>query len=203
MSAQGGLPQDFGPDWLIAEMPPGDGTRLAEIRRLTADLQAMIELGRLLYDIGPGLASAVAEMCSGLGFDTVVLPETDGTGVAVQVDTWNRLLLQVATDDHAVERKSPEIARVFQLLHQVANEHDRVVFVTNTDRLIAPGSRRDALTPDAHEFLKRMGASHVTAATLFSIWKLSLESTDRARDQFQRLHKHPGGTFDLSLAARV
>jgi hypothetical protein len=194
---------DLGPDWMVTEMPPGYGTRLAEIQRLTAELHLMTRFGRLLYEVGPRLGEAIAAMFSGLGFAREVLAESGGTALVVRVDNWNRLLLHVSGDDQVIQRKSPEIARVFQLLHEVADDHDRVVFVTNSEPGVRPADRHEAVTPEAQEFLNRLGASHVTAATLFALWKLSLEETERAREQVQKLHRHTGGTFELPPSARL
>ncbi len=57
-----------------------------------------------------------------------------------------------------------------------------------------------SITPDTAAFLARMGAGHVTAPTLFSLWKLSLQEPDRARAQLERLHAQDGGTFQLPAA---
>lgn len=203
MSTPAPLTIDLGPDWMATEMPPGYGTRLAEIQRLTADLHAMTRFGRLLYAVGPQLTDAVRDMFGALGFETDVLGDPAEAAIAVRVDNWSRLLLHVAGDGQVIERKSPEIGHVFQLVQQIAEGHDHVAFVTNSEPAVRPADRHDALTPEAHELLNRMGASHVPAATLFAIWKLSLEERERARELVQRLHKHGGGTFELPPSARL
>jgi hypothetical protein len=194
---------DLGPEWMAAEMPPGYATRLAEIQRLTADLHTMTRFARLLYAVGPPLAESVRDMFAALGFDADLLGGSPQAAVAVRVDNWSRLLVHVASDDQVIPRKSPEIAEVFKLLHEVADGHDHVAFVTNGEPSVRPADRQDPLTPDAQEFLARMGVSHAPASTLFAIWKLSLEERERAREQVQRLHKHGGGTFELPASARL
>jgi hypothetical protein len=203
MTVPAPLTIDLGPEWMVGEMPPGYGTRLAEIQRLTAELHGMSRLGRLLYEVGPRLGDAVGDMFAGLGFATEVLAESGGTALAVRVDNWNRLLLHVSSDDQPIQRKSPEIARVFQLLHEIAEDHDRVALVTNSEPAVRPADRRDPLTHEARDFLNRLSATHVTATTLFGVWKLSLEDTERAREQVQKLQRHPGGTFELPASARL
>lgn len=203
MTAPAPLTLDLGPDWMAAEMPPGYGNRLAEIQRLTADLHAMTRFGRLLSAVGPPLAEAVRDLFTGLGFDAGILDGSNGTALAVRLDAWSRLLLQISSVEEVIERRNTEIARVFQLLHEIADDHDRVVFVTNGDPGLRPAERRDALAADAREFLTRMGASHLPASTLFALWKLSLDEPERAREELQRLHRHAGGTFELPPSVRL
>jgi hypothetical protein len=183
----------FGPDWVVAEMPPGYRNRVAEIQRLTADLQDMSRFGRLLCEVGAPLCEALRDLFTSLKFEAELIPG----GVAVKLDGRSRLLFHVSGDEQVVQKKSPEIAQVFQILHELADEHDRVVFVTNSEPARRPAERGAALAPDALAFLSRMGAGHVTAPTLFTLWKLSLQEPDRAREQVQRLHDHDGGTFQL------
>lgn len=191
---------DFGPDWVTAEMPPGYANRVAEIRRLAADLEDMSRFGRLLSETGAPLARIVREVFTSLGFESEV--NTDATtDVAVKLDTWKRLLIHVSADGEVVQKKGAEISRVFQVLHEHADEHDRVVFVTNVDPARRPADRGEALTAEAQAFLGRMGVSHVTAPTLFALWKLSLQEPGRARQEAQRLHAYEGGTFHLSPGA--
>ena len=79
---------------------------------------------------------------------------------------------------------------------------DRVVLVTNADPSRPLEERAAALTPDALAFLTRMGAGHVTASTLFALWKQLLGDPARARAQVERLYSSPPGTFELSAAPR-
>jgi hypothetical protein len=196
-------PLGFGPDWVVAEMPPGYRNRVAEIQRLTADLQEMSRFGHLLCEVGAPLAESVRDLFMSLRFEAELIPGPVCTGVVVRLDGSSRLLLHVSGDEQVVQKKSPEIGHVFQMLHELADEHDHVVFVTNSEPSKPPAGRGEALAPDALAFISRMGASHVAAPTLFTLWKLSLQEPDRARGQVQRLHDHDGGTFQLPPSVLV
>jgi len=186
-------------DWVVDEMPPGYQNRLAEIRRLTADLEEMGRFSSLLCDVGVALRDVVRELFVSLKFDVEPLP----VALAVRLEGRRRLLLHVSEDELMVQKKSGEIAQLFQILHELAEEDDRVVFVTNTEPATRPAERGEAVAPDALAFLQRMGVIHVPAATLFVLWKLSLQEPERAREQVMRLFGHAGGTFTVSQAALV
>ena len=47
---------NLGPEWMSAEMPSGYHNRVAEIIRLTTDLEKLGRYGRLLTDTGSPLA---------------------------------------------------------------------------------------------------------------------------------------------------
>jgi hypothetical protein len=194
---------DLGPEWIVAEMPPGYHNRLAEIQRLTTDLQDIIRFGGLLSAVGPRLTEVVRDMFVSLKFETEMLPGPAGTGVSVRVEGRGQLLLHMAEDGQVIQKKSPEIAHVFQLLHEVAEDHDRVIFVTNSEPARRPADRGESLTPDALSFLTRMGVIHIAATTLFTLWKLSLQEPERARDQVRRLPEQTGGTFELPSTVLV
>jgi hypothetical protein len=190
-----------GPDWVVAEMPPGYQNRLVEIQRLAADLQDMGRFARLLCAVGPPLGEAVRDVFTALKFDTELVPANSTSNVTVRLDGNRRLLLIPSATTEAVQKKSPEVAQVFQMLQDVAEEPDRVVLVTNVDPDTRPADRPAAVTPDALAFLVRMGARHVAGSTLFNLWKLSHEGLDRAREQVERLHAHDAGTFELPASA--
>lgn len=200
MAAPGAPASSLGPDWVVAEMPPGYQTRVAEIQRLTAELESMTRFTRLLWTSGSLLAASIRDVFASLRMEADTLHDTDGRGLVVRLEGRGRLLFHVSADEQIVHKKSPEIARVFQMLHEVAEELDRVVFVTNAESGKRPADRGPALADDALAFLTRMGASHVTGPTLFALWKLSQQDSARAREQVQRLHAHGGGTFDLPAA---
>ena len=188
---------DLGPDWVVAEMPPGYRNRVAEIQRLMSDLEEMGRFTRLLCDTGPRLAGAVRDLFATLKYDVEPLPLDSGSGVLVRLDGGNRLMVIVAAGASQVQKKSPEVGLVFHVMQEMAEEFDRVVILTNTVSDRPPQERGEALSPDAAAFLKRMGAVHVTGPTCFALWKLSLQEPGRAREQVQRLHAHEGGTFAL------
>jgi hypothetical protein len=185
-----------GPDWVVAEMPAGYQTRLSEIQRLMADLQEMGRFARLLWDVGPSLGDAARDAFTALRFDAQV-QNTSPSGVVVRLEGKRRLFLIPSATTEAIQKRGPELTRVFGTLQEVAEESDRVVLLSNVSPEQRPAERPAAVTPDALAFLVRMGASHLTGATLFTLWKLSLHEMERARAQVERLHAHEGGTFEL------
>jgi len=193
----------FGPDWVTAEMPPGYRNRVAEIQRLTADLQAMGRYGRLLYAVGAPLGEAVRDLFVSLKLDAELAAGPGCSDVVVRLDGGRRLLMHVAAEGHRLQRKDPEIAHAFQLLHEVATDHDRVVLVANSEPDTPPAERGEAVTAEALSFLTRMGATLVTAPTLFELWKVSQQEPGRAREVAERLHAHAGGSFELPAVLRV
>ena len=190
-----------GPSWVVAEMPPGYQNRVMEIQRLTVDLQEMGQFGRLLYEVGAELGEVVRAVFAALKFETDVVAGPVSSGVAVRLDAQRRLLLHPSGATEAIQKKGPEVAHVFQMMHEAAEDADRVVLITNTEPAKRPADRAAAITPEALAFLVRMGASHLAASTLFALWKLSLVDPVRARAQVERLYAHAAGTFDLPVAA--
>jgi hypothetical protein len=189
-----------GPDWVVGEMPAGYQNRVSEIHRLIADLHEMGRFARLLYEVGPALAEAVRDALAALRFDTELLQAPSAAGVLASLDRKRRLLLIASGATAAIEKRNPDVAAVFHVLQDVVEDSDRVALVTNVDAERRPADRSAQIAPDAHGFLTRMGASHVTGPTLFSLWKLSLEDMERARAQVERLHADTAGTFELPVS---
>jgi hypothetical protein len=187
-----------GPDWVIPEMPPGYQNRVAEIQRLTADLESMGRFGRLLWEVGPGLSEVVLDLLLTLKFEAAALGGPVPSAIGVRLDARRRLVLQVSASEEPVQKKSPDLTHVFQLLQEFGEDGDRVVLVTNSDPSTRPADRAASITPEALAFLSRMGAGHLTAPSLFAIWKLALQEPERARAQVERLHAQDGGTFQVS-----
>jgi hypothetical protein len=188
---------ELGPDWLAAEMPPGYNTRLLEIQRLSAELKMMGQFGRLLWTVGDELADAVREAFVALKFDVASAPAMPTSSVTVNLDSRRRLLLHISSSDAAIEKKSPDLAHLFRMLHELANDDDRIVLVANTDPATPPAHRRDAVDTEAMKLLRRLGANLLLAPTLFAVWTLSLQDRDRARASIERLHAQDGGIFEL------
>lgn len=188
---------ELGPDWLAAEMPPGYDTRLLEIQRLSEELRAMGQFGRLLWTVGDELSAAVREAFVALKFEAVSTPGTPPSSVTVTLDGHRRLLLYVSSSMGPIQKKGPDLAHMFQMLHEVAGDHDRIVLVANSDPATRPADRRDPIEPDAMKLLHRLGANVLLAPTLFSLWTLSLQDRDRARAWVERLHAQDGGPFEL------
>jgi hypothetical protein len=185
------------PDWLVSQMPPGYQTRFAEIQRLSEEIQGMDRVGRLLWDTGPALREAIRLVFIALKFE--VEPAVAPAGrITVKLDTKRRLLLHLSQTDRTIEKKDDDVKQVFQMLHEVAGEGDRVVLVSNANRTIAPTSRPPAITPEALAFISRMGANFTTTATLFAVWNLSMQDPNRGRTQVERLHSQDGGIFAVT-----
>jgi hypothetical protein len=188
---------EFGPEWLAAEMPPGYNTRLMEIQRLSDELIAMGQFGRLLWTVGDELAGAVREAFVALKFEVRPTPGLPASSLIVNVDTRRRLLLHISAAEGLIEKKSQDIAHVFQMLHEVAGDDDRIVLVVNNDPGTRPADRRDPIDPDAMKLLRRLGANVLPSPTLFAMWTQSLQDRDRARASVERLHAQDGGPFEL------
>jgi hypothetical protein len=192
-----------GPDWVVAEMPPGYQNRVAEIERMLLELEEMGRFGRLLYETGPGLAEIGAQAFAALKFETELLAGGAGSPtIAVRLDKEHRLLVQTSAATEPIQRKGPELAQVFQLMHETAEESDRVVLLTNVDAAKRPAERGAAFAQDALAFFVRLGAVHITAPTLFALWKYGLVDPPRARAQVERMHGHAAGTFEPQAAFR-
>jgi len=184
------------PDWLAAEMPPGYQNRVFEMQRISEELRAMDRFGGLLWRTGPELAEAVHDAFAALGFDSHVTPGAE-TSVVVKLDSYQRLLIDVSATSDIIRKRSPEISRVFQTLHEIAEDGDRVVLVTNSDREIRPADRPESASPEALDLLRRLGVNIVTGPTVFGLWMLSLDNRDRAQLYARRLHEQNGGVFAL------
>jgi hypothetical protein len=183
------------PEWLVAEMPPGYQNRVAEIQRLTEDLRTMGRFGRLLCQVGPELTEAVRDTFAVLRFDVDEMP--DASALTVRLDSRRRLLLYVSAATGAIQKKGPELAQVFRLVQELADDGDRVVLLGNSDPNTRPADRVTPVGPEAQDLLRRLGANFLAAPTLFSMWSLSLHDMDRARAWVERLYSQDGGMFVL------
>jgi hypothetical protein len=183
------------PDWLAAEMPPGYRNRLEELQRLSRELEELERFGRLLCAVGPELGDAVRDMLAALELDTVAAPGGNGSSIVVKLDSGRRLFLYVSPSEHPVQRRSQELAHVFQIIHEQASEGDRVVLIANHSPTVRPAERRDGVDAEAVSLLKRLGANYVAGPTLFTLWSLSLQDRKRAREVFDRIHAQDGGVF--------
>ncbi len=183
------------PDWMVAEMPPGYQTRLLEIERLSADLQAMDGIGCVLWETGEALRDAVGTLFAALKCE--VGPTAGDTGaIAVGLSGSRRLLLVVSGAGSPIQKTNEELARSFQTV-QSAGANDRVVLVVNNHPATPPADRPDPILPDALGVLQRIGVDVLTTVTLFRLWRLSLEDQQNARKALDRLHAQDGGQFLL------
>jgi hypothetical protein len=187
------------PDWVVAQMPHGYRTRLAEIQRLSAELEGMDRIGWLLWKTGMPLKEAMREVLSSLRYDVELQPETSTYDVRVTIDASRHVLLRLSRTDGVVGKKSPDLVSVFQTLSEQAGDHDRVVLASNNYLMQDAGARAkgEEIASDALDLVQRMGVNFVTTTTLFGIWSISLHDVNRARAQFERLHAQNGGTFVL------
>ena len=181
------------PEWMAAEMPPGYQTRLLEIQRLSADLHAMDRIGCILWETGEALRSAVRGVFGALKCETDVKPGGAGP-LVVKLGDSRRLLVLVSDDAGPIQKTNEELAWAFQTM-QFASADDRVVLVASNDAAKPPADRSDGVLPDALAVLQRMGVGVVTTATLFNLWRLSLEDQPKARQALDRLHAQDGGVF--------
>jgi hypothetical protein len=196
MSALAGSIVAETPDWVVGEMPPGYQTRMAEIRRLTDEMHAMDEIGRVLWQTRDPLRQAVRALLSALRCEVVSPPDGDGP-IAVRLDEKHRLLVHVAGPGGAIHKTSDDLSYAFQIM-QRAEDHDRVALLANVDPGTPPSERPDPVMPDALKVVQRMGLNVVEASTLFGMWRISLQDPARAHKLLERLHAQDGGVFVLS-----
>jgi hypothetical protein len=183
------------PEWLSAEMPPGYQTRLWEIERLSAELDAMDRVGRVLWETGAPLRDAVAALFIALKGEVDATPGSTGP-LVVRLGESRRLLLVVSGSVSPIKKTDEELAQAFRAM-QFASEHDRVVFVANNDPATPPAGRPDPVLPDALGVLQKMGVAVVTTATLFRLWRLWYEDQPKARKVLDRLLAGDGGLFTI------
>jgi hypothetical protein len=191
------------PSWLAAEMPAGYRNRLEEIQRLSRDLEEMMRFGVLLCGAGVELRATVADAFAAIGYEVAAGPAAESWPMRIQLDPRRRLLVHVSTSESAITRRGADLALLFKLLHETADDADRVVLVANIEPGTRPPDRRDAIEPDAVTFLARLGANFLPAPELFGLWSLSLRDRVRARALVDTLHAQDGGVFRVPVAAAV
>ncbi len=181
------------PKWMVAEMPPGYQTRLLEIERLSADLEAMNRIGCVLWETGAELRAAVGRLFADLKCEVDPAPSDSGA-IAVGLGGSRRLLLVVSEARSPVQKKDAELSRSFQAV-QSAGGADRVVLVVNNHPTAPPADRPHPVLPDALDVLKRIGVDVLSTFTLFRLWRLSLENRQTAQKALDQLHAQDGGEF--------
>ena len=191
------------PEWLAAEMPPGYQNRLAEIRRLSDELQAMDRFGRLLWQAGEPLAGALSDALAAMGLDPELVASLPVPCVRVKLDAHRRLLLQAASATKTLKKNDPELAQLFRLVQEVAEETDRVALVANGDPQIPPADRPETVGAEALALVNRLGVNVLSGSVMFSIWSISQQEKERARGCLDRLHAQDGGAFTIPASARL
>ena len=181
------------PEWMNAEMPPGYQTRLWEMERLAAELDAMDRIGRVLWETGEPLMDAVVALFGAMKFELEATSGSAGTA-AVKLDESHRLLLVVSDAASPIQKTDEGLARAFRAV-QFASAADRVVLVAGNDPATPPADRPDPAHPDALGVLQRMGVSVVPTSTLFRLWRLWYEDQPKAQKYLERLQAQDGGLF--------
>ncbi len=181
------------PDWMVAEMPPGYRTRLLEIERLSADLQAMDGIGCVLWKTGEPLRDAIVALFAALKCEVDPTPGDTGA-IVVGIGGSRRLLLVVSGAGNPIQKTNEELSRSFQAV-QFAGANDRVVLVVNNHPAAPPADRPDPILPAALGVLQRIGVDVLTTVALFRLWRMSLEDQQRAHKTLDLLHAQDGGQF--------
>lgn len=189
------------PEWLATEMPPGYQTRVLEIERLSRELRDMERFGRLLWGTGRDLDESVTDVLGALRLQAEPLPALGASSLAVRLEDRRRLLVHISSSQGVIQKKHESLARVFQILHEVAEDTDRVVLIGNSEPEKRPAERSDPLAPDALDLLVRLGANFVSTSTLFALWLIALQEPKAVDSYFERLHAQAGGVFQLPAAA--
>ena len=191
------------PDWVVAEMPPGYRNRLEELQRLSRELEELGRFGRLLCTVGLELRDAVWDVLVALELDAATAPGPNGSSIVVNLDRQRRLLLHVSASEQAIQKRSGDLAHVFQIIHEQAGNGDRVVLIANPTPDLRPADRRESVDAEALSLLKRLGANYVSGPTLFALWSLSLQDRPRARAIVDLIHAQDGGVFALPALVGV
>src|SRR4051794_25223295 len=105
-----------GPDWVVAEMPPGYETQHSEIQRRITELYAMNQVARLLTELGARLAESVRDAFAAMKFETELVEGPAESLVAVRLDGNRRLLLIPSSSSGPVQKKGAELTEVFRVL---------------------------------------------------------------------------------------
>jgi hypothetical protein len=181
------------PEWVVAELPPGYQTRYAEIQRLSAEIQSMDRIGRLLWQTGEALREAVVETFGALKLEVDAAEGSEP--LVAKLDSKRRFLIHVSNSDGQIQKRSPELADVFRVLHESAGDGDRVVLIANADGASQPKQRGEPMAADALALLSRLGGNLVTGPAFFALWTLSMKDASRARAALDQLHAQDGGVF--------
>ena len=118
---------------------------------------------------------------------------TQGAGgrICVTVGPSQRLLVLVSQSPGPIHRAHEEITRAFRAV-QLADASDRVVFLAQGDTSTPPMDRSDPVLPDARDLLEKMGVEVVSTTSIFRLWRLWLEDSQKARRALQSLHAEEG-----------
>ena len=152
-------------------------------------------VGTVLWETGEVLRDAVGTLFAALKCEVDPTPGDTGA-IAVGLGGPRRLLIIVSGAGGPIQRTDEELTRSF-LAVQFGGANDRVVLVVNNHPTRPPADRPDPILPDALAVLQRMGVNLLTTASLFRLWRLSLEDQQKARKVLECLHAQDGGQFLL------
>ena len=184
------------PDWVASEMPPRYieiAGRLAVLRQEAREFE---RVGEVLWQTGSALTRAIRDLFTALQFETELTSRGTNYDLSVRTEGGRRLLVEVIGSPVAITKKSPEIAKALRAMQEDAGEKDRVVIVANAYCEKPPAARKeDPVAPDALRLIQGLGANFVTTATLFGIWRYSLQNLQEARKSVMNLQELDGGVF--------
>jgi|GEM_PF-1587325 len=187
------------PDWVTSAMPPRFIEVHDTIRRLQEEAASLALIAGLLWETGENLERAVCGVFSSLGYDPRLTRKGRTYDITVTLDENRRLLIEVTGIEGAIKKNSNKINQALQTVQQEQGEADRVVIAANAHRLIPLAERTsvEIVTEDALALIAGMKVNLVTTATLFQIWRISLDDPGQAKTIVDKLHSQAGGLFIL------
>src|SRR5262245_32569915 len=172
---------DSQPDWVAAEMPPRYIEIAGRLAVLKQEAREFERVGEVLWQTGSALTRGIRDLFTALQFETEMIGHGSNYDLAVRMDGGRRLLVEVVGGTGAITKKSPQIAQALRAIQEDAGEKDRVVLVGNAFCEKPPAARKeDPVAPDALRLIQGLGANFVTTATLFGIWRYSLQNLQEA-----------------------
>jgi hypothetical protein len=187
---------DSQPDWVAAEMPPRYIEIAGRLAVLKQEAREFERVGEVLWQTGSALTRGIRDLFTALQFETEMTGHGTNYDLSVRMDSGRRLLVEVVGGTGAITKKSPQIAQALRAIQEDAGEKDRVVLVGNAFCEKPPAARKeDPVAPDALRLIQGLGANFVATATLFGIWRYSLQNLQEARKSIMNLHDLDGGVF--------
>jgi len=187
---------DAQPGWVAAELPEQYADIARQMAALKERARAYEGVAGVLWQRGSALTSSVRDLFVALGFEAELAEYGSSCDLRVNLGSERRLLIEVASEDHSLDRRSPHIGRILKVLQEEAGEGDRVVLAANVFPDLAPATRRgEPVASDAIRLIQGMGANLVPTSTLFGIWKQSLANPEEARHSVTKLYAMDGGIF--------
>jgi hypothetical protein len=191
------LRSDGQPAWVTSELPDQYADIARQMAALKEQARAYEGVAGVLWQRGSALTSSVRDLFVALGFFETELAEYGAhCDLRVHLGNDKRLLVEVASEPQSLDRRSPHISRILQVLQEEAGERDRVVLVANVFPEVAPAERRmEPVTGDALRLIQGLGANLVPTSALFGLWKQSLQDPQRGKNSVMNLHAMDGGIF--------